>query len=87
MNINLTIKSPLFHRYNEVLNGLTSIRLYNQRSDQLKKFAEDLNRSTRAHINQLLCERGFSFSITIIGQLILYGGLFLGVSQNNEDNY
>ena len=87
MNITLTIKSPLYHRYNEVLNGLTSIRLYSQRSNQIKKFAEDLNRSTRSYINRLLCDRGFAFCITIIGQLIMYGGLFLAVSQNNKDNY
>jgi len=87
MNITLTIKSPLYHRYNEVLNGLTSIRLYSQRSNQMKKFAEDLNRSTRSFINHFLCDRAFAFCITIIGQLIMYGGLFLAVSQNNKDSY
>ena len=87
MNTNRSLKSPIYHRYNEVLNGLTSIKLYSQRLNQLIKFADDLNRSAKANTNLLLCERGFSFSVTIIGQLIMYAGLFLGISQNSKGNY
>jgi hypothetical protein len=55
MNLSLASKSPLYHLYNEVLNGLTSIKLYGQRSTYIKKFSEKLNLVTRGKLNLILC--------------------------------
>jgi ATP-binding cassette, subfamily C (CFTR/MRP), member 4 len=59
--LDLQQRSPIFHNYSETINGLTQVKVYNQRQPRIQTFSAVINRSTKAAIAFDMVSRGFGF--------------------------
>jgi len=67
-------KSPIFHFYNETINGLVQVKTYNRRRSLINEFSGLVNDSTRAAISFDIVSRGFGFYITLMCLFLFFIG-------------
>ena len=68
------------------MNGLTQIKIYNQRSANIEKFGSIINKSTKATIGYDLVSRGFGYYQTLISNILLAIGVLMGVAIINTQD-
>ena len=61
------------------MNGLTQINIFKQRRTKIKEFSDLMNESSKAIIGFDVASRGFGFYEAIIGIVLMFTGLFMGI--------
>ena len=78
--LNLEMKIPIFQILKETISGIIHIRIFHQRENQLKNFAEALNNELRANISFLLISRLQAVFTTYTTLMMLNFGLLVGLA-------
>ena len=84
--ISLELKTPTFTQLRETISGLTTIRVYGQRSRILAQFANTLDLALKGSICSILLERCFAFYIYLGVVVILLIGMSVGAMKLTAEN-
>lgn len=77
--LDLRMKDPVFSTVDEVISGLTQIRIFNRRKSMLQEFTKIVNDSYRATMNFWYTTRVFGVYSSYISMAVLIIGFVLGI--------
>lgn len=84
--LDLRLKTPVFHMVGEMVSGLIQIRIFNRRSYLLNEFAKKVNQSLQGTICFWNCSRGFGTNLSYFSIFIIWIGWIIGVAVATPQN-
>ena len=78
--LDLTLKTPIFHMVGETISGLIQLKIFNQRFHFLSQFSKKLNESFKANIAFWNISRAFGANISYFSTLVMIIGWIIGIA-------